>query len=43
MVEVEEKWTMSGDTYDKEPWRRTEHEGVREWEAARLTPGIWTE
>lgn len=42
-MEVEGKWTMSGDTYDKESWRRTEHEGVREQETARLTPGIWTE
>lgn len=42
VVEVEGKWTKPRDTEDKILIVEEGLNGVREWEAARMTPGFWT-
>ena len=40
---VEGKWTESWDVQDKDLIMERLNVGVREWEAAKMTPGFWTE
>ena len=43
VMAVEGKWTESWDVQDKDIIMERLNVGVREWEAAKMTPGFWTE
>lgn len=42
VMAVEGKWTESWDVQDKDLITERLNVGVREWEAAKMTPGFWT-